>query len=53
MIVKSAGETLKLPIRKKRRSRKLGTGSATKGNPSKWILEDVLSFMDKAIYERQ
>ncbi|KAL4149786.1 hypothetical protein QTP88_003650 [Uroleucon formosanum] len=32
---------------------RLGTGSATKEKPSKWILEDILSFMDTEIYERQ
>lgn len=51
-IVKSAGKTLDT-YNKKRRGRKLGTGSATKEKPSKWILEDALSFMDTAIYERQ
>lgn len=38
---------------KKRRSQKMGTGSAAKDKPSKWMLEDSLSFLDKTLYERQ
>ncbi|XP_022160159.1 uncharacterized protein LOC111026387 [Myzus persicae] len=50
---KKRWKNIKDTYNKKRRGRKLGTGSATKEKPSKWILEDALSFMDTAINERQ
>ncbi|CAI6374329.1 unnamed protein product [Macrosiphum euphorbiae] len=50
---KKRWKNIKDTYNKKRRGRKLGTGSATKEKPSKWILEDALSFIDTAIYERQ
>lgn len=53
MIVKNAGKNIKDTYNKKRRSRKLGTGSATREKPSEWILEDVLTFLNTAVYERQ
>ncbi|XP_060868458.1 uncharacterized protein LOC132943462 [Metopolophium dirhodum] len=45
-------KNMKDTYNKKRRSRKMGTGSAAKDKPSKWMLEDMLSFLDKTIYER-
>ncbi|XP_025425810.1 uncharacterized protein LOC112694528 [Sipha flava] len=50
---KKRWKNIKDTYNKRRRSRKLGTGSATKEKPSKWILHDVLSFMDTSIYKRQ
>lgn len=38
---------------KNKRSRKVGTGSATRKKPSKWQLSDILSFLDVATYERE
>lgn len=50
---KKRWKNIKDTYNKKRRGRKLGTGSATREKPSKWILEDVLTFLDTAVYERQ
>lgn len=37
---------------KHRRSRKLGTGSSANNKPTKWVLTEVLSFLDVVSYER-
>lgn len=50
---KKRWRNIKDTYNKKKRSRKLGTGSAAKDKPSKWMLADILSFMDSATYERQ
>ncbi|KAE9521371.1 hypothetical protein AGLY_018193 [Aphis glycines] len=49
---KKRWRSIKDTYNKKKRNRKLGTGSA-KDKPSKWMLADVLSFLDTTTYERQ